>query len=122
MAEHKIVVTDTLKVEKMDMAVIDLSYRYLYRIVEPVPMMWQVGKPISTVMNLYSNPNLPNAQEIICKELLNEWFRIIEETSHLQQWDESLNWMKEIKNVIVIDCQPQATGQTFDLKRITYGN
>ena len=101
-----------LKVELFPLAVMDLSRKYMYRFVEPIPMVWQPDLNISVASNLLASFGGP---KILEDELLKRYLQIIEQTTAFANWDESQHgWLKEIHAVELIECEiiPKATSGT----------
>ena len=106
MEEQKIVVTDILKVELFEMALTDLSRRFCYRFVEPIPMIWQTDGQVSYALTMMSqSPSDP-----ICKFLLQKFREVIENSKRQGIWHESLAWLENVNSVEVVECQIVPTG------------
>lgn len=96
-AQYPIVKTDTLKVEIFQLSMIDLSYRFMFRIVEPVPLMWQYER--------IAHSTLVTTPDMVAQFCLKEWNKMIENTRQLDQWTDELDWLTKIEHVDLIHCE-----------------
>ena len=102
MEDQKIIVTDTLKVEIFHMPVIDLSIRFCYRFVEPIPMIWQNDGRVSAVMGMSSQIQ---GRDFISEQMLQKFREIIEQSKRQGMWHESLTWLEDVNKVNLITCE-----------------
>lgn len=91
--------TDTLKVEIFRLATVDISCRFLYRVIAPFEMIWQTDGIVSGATQLTTAKN-----DFIAHFLMDKWQRIIQNSKHLDEWHESLSWMENLKYVEYYEC------------------
>jgi hypothetical protein len=117
----QIIKTDTLKVEIFPLAQVDLSLRFLYRIVEPVPMIWQNDGRVSYSLLA----DFGKLQQTISDFLLDKWNRIVKESRGSiteEEWNsENIRWLREVTNVNVVEMNMQAMPTNTFLNNIYRG-
>lgn len=99
---EKIVVTETLKVEIFYMAVIDLSIRFCYRFVEPVPMIWQNDGRMGHALIMAVDKN-----NIMSGFLLNKYKEAIFNTKNIVNNEEDwakIQWLEKVNKVEMVEC------------------
>jgi hypothetical protein len=112
MAEEtvKIVVTETLLVEVLQMATVDLSYRFMYRMVEPIPMMWQADGMIASFVIL--SQNVDSYNKAIDEFLMSKYKAVIFESKNMttnEDWAK-LQWLDNVNKVKIIECDTISRG------------
>lgn len=114
----KIVMTDVLKVEIFDMACIDLSRRFCYRIVEPIPMIWQNDGRVTHMLTV-----AVEGKDLVAEQMLYKYRNIIEESKKQGMWHESLAWLENVDKVNITVCEltPKSEYQWSELSKAVQG-
>jgi len=98
---YKVVVTDTLKVEVFFMPVIDISTRFAWRIVEPVPMIWQTDGRLSHQLSTISK----DRDEMLKDFFLRKWKTLVYETKVNERvWPKECEFLEQVDKVNLIIC------------------
>jgi hypothetical protein len=95
----KVVETDTLLFEYVMLPIADLSNRYLYRFVEPVPTGWTEGKPISLIDVLGINGKF---EDKLRREAMKMWYKLLDDIPG--EWPVEAQWLKLISKVTLREC------------------
>ena len=106
MAEEsvKIVVTNVLKVQIFNMPIHDLSQRFCYRFIEPMPMIWQTDGRVSMSLTLMA----VKGQDVLEKFLLQKYKETIENSKHLVNNEDDwakIAWLADVDKVEIIECE-----------------
>jgi hypothetical protein len=99
--ELKIVKTDKLIVEYCYLPVVDLSIRFLYRFVQPVPTVWQEGKIRHSLSLIGGFDGTPS----ISTFALNKWKKLVLEHTTEAELPDEAKWLLEMNSVEVRECK-----------------
>lgn len=103
--EVRIVKTQTLKVEMLQLASISMYMEYMFRIVEPVPMPWQKGLKVSIAATILSSFD---PKKTVGDKAMETWNHVIFNTKNSTSpeiWNEC-SWLENITDVTLVQIDP----------------
>jgi hypothetical protein len=92
--------TDVLTMEYVELPVIDLSCRFMYRFITPVEALWVESGAISNHFMAQSSKNFEEALELFAAQA---WEKMVKE-AHPDGLPEESKWLLDIKKVNLIEC------------------
>lgn len=114
--EIRVVKTDTLKMEFVKLPIQDLSFRFLYRFVEPIETVWIEGTVsyfkrtlnfIEGQMTELSQPLHEDGllEKVLKDHALSAWETLILNGVPKREFPESVRWLLEMKDVQINECE-----------------
>ena len=93
--------TDILQMEFIELPIMDLSYRFLYRFLEPIETVWVVASVPYLSMIKISDPLYKNTLKDFA---MDEWNKIVLINSPKEDIPEESRWLLEMKDCEIHEC------------------
>jgi len=104
MSVLKVVKTDTLIVEYVELPMHDLNSSFIYRFMEPIPTVWQMGR--RSLYEMLSTAPLEERQGNLSTYFLSKWREML--PPDLQPplgWEnQDYMWLYDVNKTILIKC------------------